>query len=250
MKAAPNPSGLDLVVRPGHAEAALWRRLRFEADHECRHLLFDRYAALARTIAGRHYYRRGHKRIERGDFEQFAYAGLLQAIDRFDPLLGVPFSAYARRRIAGSIADGVAKMSEADAQIGHRMRIEQERVRSIRRRSGDEPGADALSELAELAIGLAFGLMLEGTSLAGTSEAGADARPDPYESLAWHELQTRLGAAVASLPEREAAVVRHHYEHGLSFAQVAELLDLSRGRVSQLHRAALDRLRKKVGTLG
>jgi RNA polymerase sigma factor for flagellar operon FliA len=243
-------SGLELVVRPSRAEAALWRRLRFEAEHECRQLLFDRYAGLARTIAARHYYRRGGKSVERGDFEQFAYEGLLQAIDRFDPLVGVPFGAYARRRIAGSIADGVAKMSEVGAQISHRGRIEQERVRSLRRKPGDAEAGDALAQLSELALGLAFGLMLEGTSMAGALDSGADGRPDAYESLAWRELQMRLAGAVALLPEREAAVVRHHYEHGLCFAQVAELLDLSRGRVSQLHRAALERLRKKLGNIG
>jgi RNA polymerase sigma factor for flagellar operon FliA len=246
-------SGLALLVRPGRAEAALWRRLRFEEEHECRELLFERYSGLARTIAARHFYRRSRKTIERADFEQFAYQGLLQAIDRYDPLTGVPFSAFARRRIAGSIADGVGKMSEDAAQISHRARIEQERLRSLRRRgegADAADGGDALAELTELALGLALGLMLEGTSLAGTPGSGADTRADAYESLAWRELQTQLAGAVAALPEREAAVLRHHYEHGLSFAQVAELLDLSRGRVSQLHKAALDRLRKKLGTFG
>lgn len=248
MNDAASRSGLALVVRPNHAEAALWRRLRFEAEPECRQLLFERYSALAQSIAARHYYRRTLKAVERGDFEQFAFEGLLQAIDRFDPLLGVPFSAYARRRIAGSISDGVARMSEVDAQISHRARIEQERLRSLRRKADAGSGGDPLSELTELAVGLALGLMLEGTSMGGGFESGADIRPDAYESLAWRELQTRLGSAVAALPERELAVVRHHYEHGLCFAQVAELLGLSRGRVSQLHRAALDRLRKKLGT--
>jgi RNA polymerase sigma factor for flagellar operon FliA len=42
--------------------------------------------------------------------------------------------------------------------------------------------------------------------------------------------------------------VRQHYDHGLSFAQVAQLMGLSRGRISQLHRAALDRLRKRLRT--
>lgn len=245
MRRAAAISGLDLLVRPVLAEAALWRRLRFEEGEDCRQALFDRYAALARSIARRHYYRRAAKRVERADFEQFAFEGLLQAIDRYDPLRGVPFGAFARRRIAGSIVDGVARMSEVDAQLGHCRRIEQERVRSLARAPGPENGGDPLADLAELAVGLAFGLMLEGTSL-GASEGGADSRAGAYETLEWREMQTRLAAAVAELAPREADVLRNHYEHGLSFAQVAELLGLSRGRVSQLHRAALERLRRRM----
>ncbi|MEA3015968.1 MAG: polymerase sigma factor FliA [Sphingomonadales bacterium] len=246
MTHADAPSGLDLVVRPGLAEAALWRRLRFEAEDGCREELFGLYAGLARALARRHYRRRASRRIDQGDFEQFAFAGLLQAIDRYDPLLGVPFGAYARRRIAGSIADGVSRMTEVDAQLSHRHRIEQERLRSLARRPAEGEGGDPLTEVTELVLGLAYGLILERTSLAAAAD-GADTRAGAYESLAWRELQSRLGAAVAALPEREAKVVRNHYELGLSFAQIADLLGLSRGRVSQLHRAALERLRKRMG---
>ena len=55
-----------------------------------------------------------------------------------------------------------------------------------------------------------------------------------------------LRGALANLPEQEAVVVRQHYDHGLPFAQVAQLMGLSRGRIAQLHRAALERLRKRL----
>lgn len=211
-------------------------------------MLFERYVGLARAIAARHYHRRTVKRVERGDFEQHAFEGLLQAIDRFDPLRGVPFGGYARRRIVGSIAEGVARMSEVDAQISHRNRIEQERLRSLARRGegAGEDEDDALAALSDLAFGLALGLMLEGTGLVEPAD-GADSRPSAYETLERRELQARLAGAVRGLPAQEALILRQHYENGLSFARLAELLDLSRGRVSQLHRAALDRLKKRLG---
>lgn len=239
------PSGLDLLVRPTRVEAALWRRFRYEAEGSCRELLFNRYVGLARSIAARHFHRRGVKRVERGDFEHFAFEGLLQAIDRFDPMKGVPFGSYARRRIVGSIADGMAKMTEIDAQLSQRHRIEQERLRSIARAEAiaDE---DALSTLADLAVGLALGMMLEGTSLL-EGASGVDPRPSAYESLEWRELQARLGREVTKLPEKEAIIIRQHYENGLSFVQIAELLELSRGRISQLHRSALETLRRRIG---
>jgi RNA polymerase sigma factor for flagellar operon FliA len=184
------------------------------------------------------------RRVDRGDFDQFACEGLLHAIDRYDPLRGVPFGAYARRRITGNIADGLSSMSEVDAQLSHRNRLEQERLRALA-----QTGADPLTTLSELAVGLALGLMLEGTGLIESTDA-VDSRPNAYDSLAWRETQALLMSEVGKLPDNEAIVVRQHYDHGLAFAQIAQLMELSRGRVSQLHRAALERLRKRLRTRG
>jgi RNA polymerase sigma factor for flagellar operon FliA len=237
---AGEPTGLELVVDPVRAEASLWRRFRFEDDFRSREALFNRYFILARMIAGRLFRQRRTARVDRGDFEQFACEGLLHAIDRYDPLRGVPFSAFARRRIVGNVADGIATMSEVDTQLSHRNRVEQERLRSIARND-----ADPLTALSELAVSLALGLMLEGTGLIEQGN-GADTGPNAYDSLAWQETQAMLAKEVGQLPENEAIVVRQHYDHGLPFVQIAQLMALSRGRISQLHRAALERLRKRL----
>jgi len=232
--------GLDLLTDPFRAEAALWRRARYEDDPVSRRQLFERYTPLARSVVARH--RRWRWRQEGGDLEGFAFEGLLQALDRFDPLRGVPFGAYARRRMSGAIVDGMARMSDLEAQIGHRRRLQQERLRLL---SGTETAADPVTALADLVTDLAIGLMLEGTGLI-EPEDGADTRPDPYEGLVWRETRRALAAEVARLPENEGAVVRQHYQLGMAFVQIAGLLQLSRGRVAQLHRAALDRLSKRL----
>ncbi|WP_158266339.1 sigma-70 family RNA polymerase sigma factor [Allosphingosinicella deserti] len=249
MSRARGPSGLELVLRPARVEASLWRRLRLEAQFECRTELFDRYAAFARGIAGSRYRRRASKRVDRSDFEQFAFEGLLEAIDRFDPLTGVPFTAYARRRIVGAIADGVGRMTEVDAQMTQRGRLERERARSLTasQLASLQP-ADPLAALSDLAIGLALGLMLEGTGLMAPA-SGADPRPTPYEGAAWREMQARLVREVDRLPDRERLIIRQHYDTGLSFTHIAQMLGLSRSRVSQIHRSAIDRLRARSGAL-
>ena len=111
MTRAARLSGLDLLVRPRRVEASLWRRLRFEGEAECRERLFNLYIRLARSIASHNFRRRATAHFDRSDYEQLAYEGLLQAIDRYDPMRAVPFGAYARRRIEGNVADGIARMS-------------------------------------------------------------------------------------------------------------------------------------------
>lgn len=236
-------AGLDLLLMPPRVEASLWRRFRFERELRCREQIFTRYRGLARSIAVRQLNGRPRNGIEQGDVEQFAYEGLLHAIDRFDPLQGVPFGAFARRRIMGSIADGASRMTEVDARYSYRRRVENERARSI---GIDAAAADPLRALADLATGLAIGLMLEGTSLVEPT-GGVDHRPNAYESLAWRELQALIAREIGRLPDREAVIVRQHYENGISFTHIAQLLGLSKGRVSQLHASALTKLRARIG---
>lgn len=133
-------------------------------------------------------------------------------------------------------------MSESAAQYRYRQRAERDRLRSLR--SGPDHG-DPLSALSELAATLALGLMLEDGG-GVDPDLLPDPQPSAYESLAWHELAGRLGEQLAALPEREAYVIRQHYQHGVGFQQIALVLGLSKGRISQIHRAALLRLRGQL----
>ena len=238
------PAGLDLIVRPPRVEASWWRRWRFEAQAECREQLFRRYTPLALGLALRHFRRRATGHGDRHDYDHFAFEGLLQALDRFDPLKGVPFDAYARPRIRGSIADGLASMSEISTQLRLRRRIERDRLRSLR---GDKDAAEApLTVLGDLVGGLAIGLILERTGMLAREDE-PDPAPSAYETLEARQLMGLLAQEVRRLPKGEAEVISHHYQTGLSFVQIATLLNLSRGRVSQLHHAGLGRLRKRIG---
>lgn len=235
-------SGLDLVVRPERVEALLWRRLRFEQRSDAREPLFNRYAGFARSIALR--LRPWSRPAGSADAEQWAYAGLLQAIDSYDPLLGAPFRAYARPRISGSVRDGIARSSEVEAQWSYRRRQIRDRLRSVKQHERPE-AQDPIEELGAIAASLALGLMLDGTRMVG-DEDSPDPSPSAYDSLAWRETQVRLEREVARLSRQEASVVQQHYVHGLPFARIAELMGLSRGRISQIHAAALAKLRKRL----
>ena len=238
--------GLRLVEREREIEASLWRRWRFEDDPGCRERLFERYQELARRIAIREFKRRPSYGLDRGDFLQLAFSGLLEAVDRFDPLNGAPFSAYARRRIRGSISDGVVKSSESGTQYHHARRLEAERLRSL-----DDPAAqpnndDAIARLSDLAAALAIGFMIQSSNEATTADGKDLAELRAYESIAWRDIELSVFQEVEQLPEAEQTVLKQHYLQEMSFKDIASLLGLSKGRVSQLHRTALERLRARL----
>lgn len=232
------------------AEAALWTAFRDQGSAGARERLFGVYAAFARNIARRHHQERSRGDIDLHDLQQLAYAGLLEALDRFNPRLGIPFRPFAAHRISGSIRDGIIKMNEMREQMSWRNRVRRERIQSI---SGGE-AREPIEQLAEIVVGLALGVLLEGTGLFVHDESGrGDVRGvtrTAYDSLAWKEMTAQLGSELRGLPERERMVLQKHYMEGVSFDGVAVLMGVSKGRISQMHRAALERLRKRMSAHG
>jgi RNA polymerase sigma factor for flagellar operon FliA len=239
--------GIDLLLREERVDAALWRAHLATRTIESRQGLFERYQAFACKIAAIQFARRKQGNYDKGDVEQLAYEALLQAIERFDPSRGVPFESFARIRINGHISNGLAQASEASSQYRYRQRAERERLRSVSEgveRTADDP----IGALSRLSSAIALGLLLD-EKAAEDIHAIPDPKPSAYESLALDELRRRVEETVDTLPDREAFVIRQHYRNGVSFQQIAILLGVSKGRISQIHRAALERLRSVLGKL-
>jgi RNA polymerase sigma factor for flagellar operon FliA len=240
---------LDLAAsaaEPVDEEASLWRALRDEGSAAARERLFTLYLPFARGMAGRQFRGRAGGDIEYEDLFQLACTGLLEAIDRFDPALGVPFRGFAVRRVKGSLIDGIARTSEIREQIRFRNRVQRERLRSLADPRGDDLSHDeAMEALVDMAVGLALGFMLEGTTLYH-KDGEESAAPSAYDSLAWKEMVQRVTAELVRLPERDRRIIQLHYLEDVTFDRIAALLGLTKGRISQLHKAALLLLRKRI----
>jgi RNA polymerase sigma factor for flagellar operon FliA len=200
-------------------EARLWQRWRGAADGAAREALVLRHLPFARIVAASLYGQRTHDGLPFDDYLQFAALGLLEALERYDPEQGASFRTFAGHRMRGAVLNGVASGA------------------ALRRPAPAAP--DVLAQLAEVAVGLALGYLLE-----EAADAAEPAVPDnAYSGVELRQLQRRVQRAVVLLPEGERRVVQYHYLHQLPFESVMELMGLSRGRVSQLHRSALERLR-------
>lgn len=229
-------------------EDQLWRALTLSRHVAARETLFDFYLPYATALAGSLFRNRHHDDVDFKDYLQFACVGLLEAIDRFNPARNVDFRSFATPRIKGSVLDGIVRLSDGQEQIALRARIRRERLASLNEINGRR-AHEVFQSLASLTVGLAIGFILDDT---GMVDPAAHANPfhqdHAYQSLAWSQTRSRTHAAVAGLPVRERKIVQHHYFHGLTFEQIGDILNLSKGRVSQLHRAALIQLRGQIRT--
>jgi RNA polymerase sigma factor for flagellar operon FliA len=101
---------------------------------------------------------------------------------------------------------------------------------------------DPFGRMVELTINLALGFLIEDSDVATDLED-----PDsPEELQALDQLKRNIVAAIERLPPREKLIVQYHYFHHMAFEELAAQLGVSKGRVSQLHRRALERLRETV----
>ena len=201
--------------------------------------LVARYRPWANSVADRIHRRVAGLQVPREDLRQSAMVGLLEALARFDPGRGIPFEGYAMPRVRGAVFNEVRLCSpgreSADA-VAHT----RERLQSVRAYAREEEG-DLLDQVVGdiVALGLAF--LLDHQAAQGDASMCA-AQEYTERSL----MNTRLRMALQRLPERSRLLIEAHYFRHLPFKALAEELGISKGRVSQLHHAALADLRRAL----
>lgn len=241
---------MDVAVAAAADEAHLWQRLRGSGEDAARDALLAMHLPYAKIVAASYYAKRFHDEIEFGDYLQLASVGLLEALDRFDPQRGVQFRTFAARRMHGSILNGLERLTEKQQQIAARQRLRSERMHDVKAmagQGGNAPGGpdQLLRFVSETGIGLALCWLLEGTAMVEPPSGGGADQPF-YRGVALIQLRERLLHAVDALPAQQRAVIRHHYLQELPFDEIAAMLGLTKGRISQIHKQALLHLRAAV----
>lgn len=234
--AASFPDRIDPAV-----EARLWKLWK-AGEASARSSLVELYVPYTRALAARSYARRVHNSFEFNEYFHFAVIGMMEALDRFSPDRGVQFKTFATLRIQGAILNGLEKLSEQQQQVALRQRLAGERAESLAAEKQLQRGDQLLHDLGEIGVGLALGFILEGTGMVMSPE---QSMPDnAYANLEAQQLRGQLWQLVNQITEREAQVVRMHYQQQHTFEEISMALRLTKGRVSQLHRQALERLRR------
>lgn len=231
-------------------EQGAWRGWRDAKDIGCRERLVAHYLPYARIVAASYYRRRFHDEIEFEEYLQLASVGLLESVDRFDPSHGVQFKTFAARRMHGAILNGLEKVTEKQQQIAFRKQLQAERRDSLKSReaagtSKKDAPEDLFRNLANVGIGLALAYLLEGTGMVDAQEERTE-HHGYYQRVELQQLQQRIRALVDELSEQERTVVRCHYLQEMQFSDIATMLGLSKGRIAQVHKQALERLRSTL----
>jgi RNA polymerase sigma factor FliA len=225
-------------------DRALWREFASTRDQELRSELIQRYIGLAKLTAARLYQRRIDNSVTFADYLQYARVGLVEAIDHYDPAREVPFEAFSSYRIKGAVLNGLESESELAAQRAFWSRRARDRFESLKNHETRGDRRASLEELVNLTVGLALSHVIEHEDGEIVDESLA---ANPYAVTELAQLQRAVRSLLPALPERERELIRRHYEEHVEFQQIAAEWGVTKGRVSQLHAQALQRLRQMLG---
>ena len=227
---------------------ARWGKFVHSRDPLLRSQLIEQYLTFARTIAAKLYRLRIDDSVPFDDYLQYARAGLIEAVDSFDPGMAVPFRNFSFHRIRGSILNGLTAESELAAQrkAGLPSGL-YERLHSFDQAQTNATDEDALHHWVEKVVGVAIGLILD---RAEDGIADEHIHANPYARVELLCLRRRILGCLELVPLREREVIRLHYFEHLEFQFVAERLAISKSRVAQLHARGLRQLRILLGKDG
>jgi RNA polymerase sigma factor for flagellar operon FliA len=190
--------------------------------------------------------------VEIDDLVNDGILGLLDAVQKYDPVRGVRFRTYAERRVRGAILDG---LRQRDWQSRSVRRGQRELEETTIRLSTTQGRAASEEELARaMGLGLTqYRQLLQDASvgqLLPLEEIQCEAPPalatgeaEPHAFLERKQLLEALAEELANLPERERQVLELYYHSGLNMKEVGAVLGVTESRVCQLHGQAATRLR-------
>jgi RNA polymerase sigma factor FliA len=213
------------------------------------HLPQVRY--IARRIHGRL-----PQNVQLEDLVHEGVIGLLDALDKFDPLKQVQLKSYAQFRIRGAILDSLRAGDWSPRSLRTKARLLEGGRLEMSAALGRFPTDSELAEYLGMEPPDLARLLAELQALdLGSLEAsdGEEREPphprqngpltDPFSLCLRGEIKSRLLQAMADLGERERQVLTLYYTEELTMKEVGAALGIGESRVSQIHSAAISRLR-------
>jgi len=198
---------------------------------------------------------RVHASVEVEDLVQIGYYGLVLAAQNYTVQEGASFTSYAGLRIRGSIVDHLRKNSNLC-----RTTIQmQQRAKKVEHQLQMQLGRSPTSEEVAEKLGITDEEMMdwEQAFQANVHQSLDSVYDDfsiwfvspentPEENISDGQLREILKTALRTLPEREALVIQLYYVEELNVYEIAEVLEVTTGRVSQIKKAAIGRLRNFI----
>ncbi len=181
---------------------------------------------------------------------------LVESARRFDPSRGLKFKTMAEHRIRGAMLDEIRSMDWVPRSVREKQSDLQSVRKALEKELGREPQEEELARRMGLSDEAMAQLLWEVDTHPTLSlddflspeesegESLGDRLPetreeDPLAHLIRVDAVERLTKALDALPEKQRLVLTLYYYEELTMKEVAQVLEVSESRVSQIHAQAL-----------
>ncbi len=193
--------------------------------------------------------------VEIEDLIQQGMEGLVHAAQKYSPREGVNFAQYAQLRIRGSIIDYLRKNSNL-CRTTIKKKQEFDKIKSELEKKFNREATE--KEIVEF-MGIseeefsywkqAFEANIVQSLDSAYNEFSilfASNDENPESSLENKQLKNQIKEALAILNQREAMVAQLYYVEELNIYEIAEVLEISTGRISQIKKSIIQKLRDEI----
>ena len=186
--------------------------------------------------------------------------GLIDAAGRYQPALGVPFDAFARRRVHGAMLDSLRDLDWAPRSVRRMRRDVDATINRLRHELAREPESPEiaaalkvpeseyekmLDQIRAVDIG-AIRQLDAGSADSPVMDVAIDPGEGQQVQLERAELKEHLARAISELPKRERQILSLYYHKELTLAEIGQVIGVGESRVSQLRTQAIARLRGRL----
>lgn len=201
--------------------------------------------------------------MSRDDIKSAGMLGLLDAANKYDASKNILFKTFAEYRIRGAILDEMRKLDWFSRSLRDKKNKISRAIVDLELQLGRDP------EDHEVAKAMAMTLKQYRTQLSEVGHLGCvslnetldhsqegrsfiDCLKDqragnsPGARIEGQQLTEKIAGVLSQLTEKERLVISLYYYEELTQKEIAEILDLSEGRVSQLHSQSLIKLKTKL----
>ncbi len=202
-----------------------------------------------------HLHGRVNSIVEIEDIIQIGMLGLISAAQNYVPQNDASFASYASIRIKGEILDYLRKSSNLDRTTITIKKNSEKAINHLRNKLGRDPYQDEIAN----ELGMSSDKYLEWSHAfeASVIKSLEDSYDDysywfitndlnPEEQINELELKDNLKTALKTLQGNEALIIQLYFVEELNIYEIAEVMGVTTGRVSQIKTSAIKKIREQL----
>lgn len=200
--------------------------------------------------------------LELDDLISAGIKGLLEALNKYNPSFNVPLSSFIDYRVRGAILDEIRSVDVFSKEFRKKIEEVKKTYKDLKQQ-GQEPTDEEIASKLNISqnelqsvyqsitasdlISLDDYVIGQNGDKLNIINIISD-KTDLFEEIKMREIREKLTEGIDKLSKQEKLVIALYYYEELNMREIANILDISLSRVSQIHGKAILKLRSFLET--